>query len=45
VYDVKIPAGTLVAGANTISIEVISGSSGDTFLSPNFVFDAVELFH
>ncbi|VUC36053.1 unnamed protein product [Clonostachys rosea] len=45
VYDVNIPAGTLKAGANTISIEVISGSSGDTFLSPNFVFDAVELFH
>lgn len=45
VYDVSIPAGTLVAGANTITIEVISGSSGDAFLSPNFVFDAVELFY
>lgn len=45
VYDVTIPAGTLVAGANTITIDVISGSSGDTYLSPNFVFDAVELFY
>lgn len=45
VYDVAIPAGTLVAGSNTITIEVISGNSGDGFLSPNFIFDAVELFH
>ncbi|XHF98912.1 hypothetical protein AWENTII_002444 [Aspergillus wentii] len=27
-----------------ITIEVLSGSSGDEFLSPNFVFDCVELF-
>ncbi|KIL95167.1 hypothetical protein FAVG1_02099 [Fusarium avenaceum] len=45
VYDAVIPAGTLKAGSNTITIEVISGSSGATFLSPNFVFDAVELFY
>ncbi|KAF4547948.1 Rhamnogalacturonate lyase A [Elsinoe fawcettii] len=44
IYDVSIPSGTLVAGTNTIVINVISGSSGDTFLSPNFIFDAVELF-
>ncbi|KAK3937421.1 polysaccharide lyase family 4 protein [Diplogelasinospora grovesii] len=44
VYDVSIPAGTLVAGSNTITISSISGSSGDTFLSPNFIFDCVELF-
>lgn len=37
VYDVSIPAGTLVAGSNTITISSLSGSSGDTFLSPNFV--------
>jgi hypothetical protein len=36
--------GTLVAGTNTIAINVASGSSGDTFLSPNFVYDSVELF-
>lgn len=45
VYDATIPAGTLVAGTNTITIEVISGSSGDTYLNPNFIFDAVELFY
>ncbi|KAK1754283.1 polysaccharide lyase [Echria macrotheca] len=44
VYDVSIPAGRLVAGSNTITISSISGSSGATFLSPNFIFDAVELF-
>ena len=44
VYDVAIPAGTLVAGSNTITITALSGSSGDTFLSPSVIFDAVELF-
>ncbi|KAK5654327.1 hypothetical protein OQA88_7505 [Cercophora sp. LCS_1] len=44
VYEVSVPAGRLVAGQNTITITSISGSSGDTFLSPNFIFDAVELF-
>ncbi|KAJ5040183.1 hypothetical protein NUH16_009985 [Penicillium rubens] len=44
VYDVSIPAGTIVAGSNTITISVASGSSGDKFLSPNFIFDCVELF-
>ncbi|VDC05294.1 unnamed protein product [Peniophora sp. CBMAI 1063] len=44
VYDFAIPSGTLVAGSNTITINVASGSSGDDFLSPNFVFDSVELF-
>ncbi|KAJ5362093.1 hypothetical protein N7541_002937 [Penicillium brevicompactum] len=37
VYDVSLPAGTIVAGSNTITITVASGSSGDTYLSPNFV--------
>ncbi|CAG8410708.1 unnamed protein product [Penicillium salamii] len=36
VYDVSIPAGTIVAGTNTITISVVSGSSGTTYLSPNF---------
>ncbi|KAL1743606.1 polysaccharide lyase family 4 protein [Schizophyllum fasciatum] len=43
VYDFPIPDGTLVAGDNTIEISVISGSSGDSFLSPNIVYDSVEL--
>ncbi|KAJ5378011.1 uncharacterized protein N7496_005420 [Penicillium cataractarum] len=44
VYDVSLPSGTIVAGTNTITISVISGSSGDEYLSPNFIFDCVELF-
>jgi rhamnogalacturonan endolyase len=44
VYDVSIPSGTLISGTNTITISVISGSSGTAFLSPNFIFDCVELF-
>ncbi|RWA10096.1 hypothetical protein EKO27_g4991 [Xylaria grammica] len=44
VYDVSIPSGTLTAGSNTITISSISGSSGTTFLNPNFIFDCVELF-
>ena len=43
-YDFAIPSGVLVASTNTISINTISGSSGDGFLSPNFVYDSVELF-
>jgi rhamnogalacturonan endolyase len=37
VYDLTIPAGTLKSGSNTIVISPASGSSGATFLSPNFV--------
>jgi rhamnogalacturonan endolyase len=43
-YDFAIPAGTLKTGENKIYINVISGSSGDAHLSPNFIYDAVELF-
>ncbi|MGN6367724.1 MAG: rhamnogalacturonan lyase B N-terminal domain-containing protein [Phycisphaerae bacterium] len=42
-YTYDIPAGKLVAGANTIDISVASGSSGAGFLSPNIVYDAVDL--
>ncbi|KAI5927496.1 family 4 polysaccharide lyase [Camillea tinctor] len=45
VYDCTIPSGTLVSGDNTVTINVISGSSGDEFLSPNVIFDAIELFY
>ncbi|KAG8924499.1 hypothetical protein FRC00_005058 [Tulasnella sp. 408] len=44
IYEVSIPSGVLVSGTNTIAINVISGSSGDTFLSPNFIYDAVALW-
>ncbi|QRV85989.1 rhamnogalacturonate lyase [Ceratobasidium sp. AG-Ba] len=43
VYTVSIPSGVLLQGTNTILINVISGSSGEGFLSPNFIYDAVEL--
>ncbi|KAJ8701387.1 hypothetical protein PTI98_000179 [Pleurotus ostreatus] len=43
-YTVNIPSGTLVSGTNTLVINVISGSSGDQFLSPNVVFDAIRLY-
>ncbi|CAE6412124.1 unnamed protein product [Rhizoctonia solani] len=43
-YEFAIPTGTLVAGPNTFTISVISGSSGDGFLSANIVYDSIELY-
>ncbi|EIM82884.1 polysaccharide lyase family 4 protein [Stereum hirsutum FP-91666 SS1] len=45
-YTVDIPDGTLYTGStvNVITINVVSGSSGDTYLSPNIVFDAIRLY-
>ncbi|KAL5639580.1 hypothetical protein ACGC1H_006259 [Rhizoctonia solani] len=43
-YEFAIPAGTLVAGSNTFTISVISGSSEKGFLSANIVYDSVELY-
>ncbi|KAI1085480.1 polysaccharide lyase family 4 protein [Whalleya microplaca] len=45
VYDCTIPSGTLTSGSNTVTINVISGSSGDAYLSPNVILDAIELFY
>jgi rhamnogalacturonan endolyase len=42
-YTFAIPASALHTGSNTITISVISGSSGTTYLSPNFAFDALAL--
>ncbi|WP_306211876.1 rhamnogalacturonan lyase B N-terminal domain-containing protein [Actinoplanes sp. RD1] len=42
-YTFTIPASALKTGTNTLSIATISGSSGATFLSPNYVFDALAL--
>jgi rhamnogalacturonan endolyase len=42
-YTFTIPAKALKAGTNTLSISVLSGSSGDGFLSPNFIYDALSL--
>jgi len=44
VYTFAVAAGSLVNGANTVTIDVASGSSGDKYLSPNFIFDAVDLY-
>ncbi|KIM32194.1 polysaccharide lyase family 4 protein [Serendipita vermifera MAFF 305830] len=43
-YTWSIPSGILVTGYQTLTIAVASGSSGTTFLSPNFVFDALSLY-
>ncbi|KAH8166295.1 polysaccharide lyase superfamily 4 [Xylaria polymorpha] len=45
IYECSVPAGTLVSGTNTVTINVISGSSGDTYLSPSVIFDTIELFY
>ncbi|OAL56859.1 Rhamnogalacturonase B [Pyrenochaeta sp. DS3sAY3a] len=44
VYNYAIPAGKLISGSNTITISCVSGSSGDGFLAPNVILDAIELF-
>ncbi|KAL5418501.1 aspartate-semialdehyde dehydrogenase-like protein [Paraphaeosphaeria minitans] len=44
VYDFAIPSGNLVSGSNTITINVASGSSGTTFLNPNVILDAIEVY-
>lgn len=44
VYNFALPAGTLVSGSNTITISCASGSSGEGFLAPNVILDAIELF-
>ncbi|KAG8715200.1 hypothetical protein FRC08_010863 [Ceratobasidium sp. 394] len=44
-YTVSIPSGVLISTAvNVMTITVISGSSGDVYLSPNVVVDAVRLY-
>ncbi|KAL1866811.1 hypothetical protein VTK73DRAFT_4510 [Phialemonium thermophilum] len=45
VYDCTVPSGNLVSGSNTVTINIISGSGGDSYLSPNVIFDAIELFY
>jgi rhamnogalacturonan endolyase len=38
-----VPASAFVAGLNTMTIEVVSGQSGDKFLSPGFSYDALDM--
>ncbi|OJJ77895.1 hypothetical protein ASPBRDRAFT_191161 [Aspergillus brasiliensis CBS 101740] len=45
VYECLIPAGNLLAGLNNVSIAVASGHTGDDYLSPFFILDAIELFY
>jgi rhamnogalacturonan endolyase len=42
-YTFTIPASALKTGTNSLAVSTISGSSGTTYLSPNFVFDALAL--
>lgn len=42
-FSFSVPARALVVGVNTMTINVISGSAGDTFLSPAFAYDAVDM--
>jgi rhamnogalacturonan endolyase len=42
-YTFAIPASALHTGSNTLSVSVISGSSGTGFLSPNVVVDALAM--
>jgi len=42
-YEFDIPASALNAGNNSLSMHAISGSSGEQFLSPGFVYDSVML--
>jgi rhamnogalacturonan endolyase len=42
-YTYSAPASAFVAGTNTMTINVISGSGGTGFLSPGVSYDAVEL--
>jgi rhamnogalacturonan endolyase len=42
-YTFAIPASALHTGTNTLSISVLSGSTGTGFLSPAFAFDAIAL--
>jgi rhamnogalacturonan endolyase len=44
-YTYSIPSSALRAGTNTIDLPVISGSyvAGQTWLSPNVVYDAIDL--
>jgi len=42
-FTFRLPARSFLSGWNEIQIYAVSGSSGDSFLSPNFVYDAIRL--
>jgi len=43
-YTYAVPASAFVTGTNTMTISVISGSSGSGYLSPGYSYDCVELY-
>jgi rhamnogalacturonan endolyase len=43
IFTYSIPASALRSGTNTIQIDVASGSSGTTYLSPGWAYDAIDL--
>ncbi|KAL4736124.1 galactose mutarotase-like domain-containing protein [Aspergillus similis] len=45
VYTCEFEVASLVAGQNSVYIGVVSGSSGDEYLSPNFIVDAIEAYY
>lgn len=42
-FTYQVPASAFVAGTNTLTITVISGSGGSGYLSPGFAYDCVEM--
>ncbi|KQV86919.1 rhamnogalacturonan lyase B N-terminal domain-containing protein [Pelomonas sp. Root1237] len=42
-YSFDIPSTALVAGTNTVTVNVVSGTSGTAYLSPALSYDAVDL--
>jgi rhamnogalacturonan endolyase len=42
-YTFTVPASAFVAGTNTLTINAISGSTGNGFLSPALAYDAIDL--
>ena len=45
IYTYNVPASAFVTGTNTMTISVISGSSGTTYLSPGYSCDCVDLLN
>ena len=43
-YTYAVPASAFVTGVNTMTITVISGSSGSGYLSPGYSYDCVEMY-
>lgn len=41
-YTYAVPASALAVGSNTLTLSIISGSSGDAWLSPGAAYDAVD---